>query len=487
MRRIFASFFFLVLCISAYAQKTNKDIFDEFLKKSSSEFESFRDRNNRQYADFLLSNWEQFHASTPVPKPVIKPVPPVICTDTIRHETSKFYICDAIYFAKDLVSRGKEAVSTLIENRKADFMEHQFRDCVFSCFGKEMKVRVPNGKEFKLQSVSPSGLSNAWKELSKPRYECIIEDCNALKKEYNMCDWAYLRMLKTFADSYLSNSPESTFLTAYIYTQSGYKMRFGLDGPALYFLFGTDYTLYDVPYYNIGGTKYYVYGSESEYMSIANIPYPEEANLSLLFSDDQKFGIEPTPERIITSERLGVTSRCSVNREKIKFYDSYPAAQLGDDYMTRWALAAKIPLGKDVTSQLYPELRKRIKGKGLAEAADILLDFVQTGLTYKVDDEVWGGDRVFYADETLYYPYCDCEDRSILFSILVRDLLGLEVALVYYPNHLAAAVKLPEDTEGDAIQLPTGRFVICDASYIGATIGMTIPGMDNSTASIIVL
>ena len=487
MRKIFAALLPLILCVSAYDQKTNKDIFDEFLEKSSSEFESFRDRNNRQYAEFLLSNWEQFHASEPIPKPVIKPFPPVVYTDTVHHETSKFYICDAFYFAKDLISRGKKAGSTLIASQKTDFWEHQFRDCDFSCFGREMKVRVPNGKEFKLQSVSPSDLSKAWKELSKPRYECILEDCTALKKEHNMCDWAYLKMLKTFSDSYLSESPESTFLTAYIYTQSGYKMRLGLDGQTLYFLFGTDYTLYDVPYYNIDGTKYYIYGSDADYMSIANITYPEEADLSLLFSDDQKFGIELAPERTITSERLGVISHCSVNREKIKFYDSYPAAQLGDDYMTRWALAAKIPLGEEVTRLLYPELRKKIEGKGLAEATDILLDFVQTGLTYKVDDEVWGEDRVFYADETLYYPYCDCEDRSILFSILVRDLLGLEVALVYYPNHLAAAVKLPEDTEGDAIQLPTGRFVICDASYIGANIGMTIPGMDNSTASIIVL
>lgn len=39
-----------------------------------------------------------------------------------------------------------------------------------------------------------------------------------------------------------------------------------------------------------------------------------------------------------------------------------------------------------------------------------------------------------------YYPYSDCEDRSILFARLVKDLLGLDVVLLYYPAHIATAV-----------------------------------------------
>ena len=112
---------------------------------------------------------------------------------------------------------------------------------------------------------------------------------------------------------------------------------------------------------------------------------------------------------------------------------------------------------------------------------------MQTAFVYEYDDKVWGEDRAFFAEETLYYPYCDCEDRSILFSRLVRDLLGLDVILVYYPGHLATAVCFNSEVKGDYITLNGRRFVVCDPTYIGAPVGCTMPSMDNKAAKVILL
>lgn len=117
----------------------------------------------------------------------------------------------------------------------------------------------------------------------------------------------------------------------------------------------------------------------------------------------------------------------------------------------------------------------------------MLLDFVQTALEYKTDGEAWGNERVFFPDETLYYPYCDCEDRAILYSRLVRDLMGLQVVLLYYPGHLATAVEFNENIPGDYIVLNGHRYLVCDPTYINAEIGNTMPGMDNSKVSVIML
>jgi hypothetical protein len=117
----------------------------------------------------------------------------------------------------------------------------------------------------------------------------------------------------------------------------------------------------------------------------------------------------------------------------------------------------------------------------------ILLNWVQTAFKYGYDDEIWGGDRAFFVQETLFYPQSDCEDRSILFSRLVRDLTGLDVALVYYPGHLAAAVAFSGQEEGDWFNCNGQRFVVCDPTYINAPVGLTMPGMDNKTAKIILL
>ena len=86
-----------------------------------------------------------------------------------------------------------------------------------------------------------------------------------------------------------------------------------------------------------------------------------------------------------------------------------------------------------------------------------------------------------------YYPYCDCEDRSILFSRLVRDLMGLDVVLIYYPGHLATAVKFSSEVKGDYITYQGDRYTVCDPTYINAPVGMTMPDMDNASAFVVVL
>jgi hypothetical protein len=106
---------------------------------------------------------------------------------------------------------------------------------------------------------------------------------------------------------------------------------------------------------------------------------------------------------------------------------------------------------------------------------------------YEYDDKVWGGDRAFFAEETLYFPYADCEDRSVLFSRLVRDLVGLNVVLLYYPGHLATAVAFSEEVYGDYLVYDNQRYIVCDPTYIGAPVGRTMPNMNNQEAQIIVL
>lgn len=140
---------------------------------------------------------------------------------------------------------------------------------------------------------------------------------------------------------------------------------------------------------------------------------------------------------------------------------------------------------KPRAAALYPPLRSAIEGCTQQEAANRLLNFVQTAFEYEYDDKVWGYDRPFFAEETLFYPYCDCEDRSILFSRLVRDLMGLDVVLVYYPGHLATAVAFTEDVAGDYLMVGGRKFVVCDPTFINAPVGRTIPDMNNAEACVL--
>ncbi|MGN0232589.1 MAG: hypothetical protein ACI4A8_10335, partial [Muribaculaceae bacterium] len=164
----------------------------------------------------------------------------------------------------------------------------------------------------------------------------------------------------------------------------------------------------------------------------------------------------------------------------------YPSSMLDNNMMTRWAICANTPIENYVESEIYPQLRQKLTNDKIKDMS-ILLDFVQTGFEYQYDDVVWGADRVFFAEETMFYDYCDCEDRSILLSRLVRDLLGLDVLLVYYPGHLATAVALGDEVKGDYIIHDGIKYIVCDPTYIGAPVGMTMDGMDNRSATVILL
>ena len=224
-------------------------------------------------------------------------------------------------------------------------------------------------------------------------------------------------------------------------------------------------------------------------MRICAVGYPKEQSLSLWVHQQPILDSSRTQERKLTSERYPdfsfvVTS----NKQLIDFYNTYPTSMIDNNVMTRWAIYANTPLEKGVATSLLPALKTKIKGMSEKEAIERMLNWVQTAFVYEFDDKVWGQDRAFFAEESLYYPYCDCEDRTILFTRLVRDVLGLDCILVYYPGHLASAVAFTsDDVRGDYILLNGKRFVVCDPTYIGAPVGQTMPDMDNQKAKVILL
>ena len=176
-----------------------------------------------------------------------------------------------------------------------------------------------------------------------------------------------------------------------------------------------------------------------------------------------------------------------VNKNLLDFYDTYPVSEVEDNFMTKWAVYANTPIDTKLKDGLYTALSKAINGLNELEAANKLLDWVQTAFVYEYDEKVWGGDRAFFAEETLYYRYCDCEDRAIIYTRLIRDLLGLRTALVYYPGHLACAVCFHGNVNGDYLTLNNEHFVIADPTYIGASVGMSMPGTDEKHISALLL
>lgn len=456
--------------------------FSRFQNEKNKEYDDFRKKINAEYADFLKKSWEEYNSFKGIPKPKDEPVPPVIYDDKkpIKDNPKPF---DEIIPVVEPEPQ-PTPVAPIEDSPKPVVESH-----AFSFYHTPMSVRLGNSHRFTLASCNEKSVAQVWNVLSGNRYNDVINDCLKIRVQYRLCDWAYLEMLNEMSTSFFKGRKnEAVLLAAFIYCQSGYKMRLAYAGERLYMLYASNYGIYDMPYWNIGGVDYYAYDCNSEQLHICNASFPNEKPLSLQMTSEQLFSSNISESRNLQSTRYkDVKTSVSVNKNLIDFYNSYPTAMINNDLGTRWAMYANTPLSKNAQMSLYPSLKSAVSNSGQLDAVNKLLNFVQTAFEYEYDDKVWGHDRAFFADETLFYPYCDCEDRSILFSRLVRDLLGLKVVLMYYPGHLAAAVHFTEEVKGDYILLNGEKYVVCDPTYIGAPVGRTMPDMDNSSATVILL
>lgn len=354
--------------------------------------------------------------------------------------------------------------------------------------GSNVQLHAPSSK-LTLENTSQTAIADLWTRLSQPDFAQLIADCIKYKQSASLCDWAYLIFLESTAKAIASNDNTVAILMAYLASQSGYSIRLATtDNGRLDMLYASQHLIYNRPYLISDNQKYYPYFTNSNSYKLCQSHFKSETGISLWIPRLPQVKEYTSEPRTIQSKRYSsFRTQSSVNKNLISFYDTYPTSQVGTNPVSRWAMYANTPVSDNIRQTLYPQIRNQIAGLSHLEAVERILNWIQTGFVYEYDDKVWGGDRAFFAEESLYYPYCDCEDRSILLTRIVRDLLGLKCLLVFYPGHLAAAINFPENVTGDYIMHAGKKFTISDPTYIGAPVGSTMPKMDNSTAKIILL
>lgn len=477
----------LLFGLSMFTSSAQTDDFyaqyEKFSKHAKAEYEDYRAQCNAEYVKFLERAWKEYKVLPSIPRPKDEVVPPTIMPRQDKNKKQAKEIPIENVVSPILSLPQPKPISPIYENDKVE--EKNFS---FSYMGTTCEVRLPKDLNIRMSGCESCMIATIWKQLATNAMDNTIRDFLALRLKMQLCDWAYLNLIDTFAKAFCGHGNEAVIMAAFIYSQSGYKMRLGRDCEKLYLLYGSKHGIYEKGYIVIEGINYYPLDDKVERMEISDFSFPQEQSMSLYIENAQKFTIRPSAKRKLASEQYhDVTIDSQVNLNLIQFYNTYPSSEVNGNFMTRWKMYADTPMDESVSQMLYPEIKNKIEGLSDVQAVNQILNWVQTAFQYEYDDKVWGHDCAFFAEETLYYPYCDCEDRAILFTRLVRDLLGLKCILVYYPGHLASAVCLKQQVNGDYISLDGDVYTICDPTYIGAPVGITMPEMDNRSAKVIKL
>lgn len=456
-----------------------------FVQSMTDDFNNFRRQSMEQFAEFVRNPWKEFEETKPIPKPQIKTIPPVIMEDDKEKPIENKPILIEEVVTPIIDEPQPQPVEPIEE---VPMVTPSYLN--FTFFGTTEKVRINREDLPILKNVDENSVASMLKEFSTEDFDNLIFDCLAIRDKRKLSDWAYLQMLANLAQEvYSGRKNEAQLLMAYLYMQSGYKMRLATDGANLYMLFASKHVIYEKPSFIVDREFFYGVDKLPDRLRICQTSFPKEQSLSLLINSNQELTFNKSEDRSISSSRYPeMNIDVAVNKNLLDFYSTYPSSALDGNIMTRWAMYANTPMDTNISSSLYPGLKNLFKDKSEIEATNMLINMLQTGLVYKRDNEIWGADRAFFSEESLYYPYCDCEDRAILLTRLVRDVLGLDCLLVFYPGHLAAAIAYSDDTvNGDYVTLDGRKFIIADPTYINAPIGKTMPGMDNATAKVIKL
>ena len=452
--------------------------YDDYESRQQQSFEAYRNRLNAEYAAFMRQAWPEYEASPaePVPDSPEPPTPVVRLPDLPPSS-------DPIPFDKVTpIFKPIEPPQPVVPLPKPEPIIPTKPMFAFTFYGQECQVPLESKHRFTLGGTTENAVADGWGRLSSDDYLPIIAQCLDYRDKLRLCDWGYVRFVEQMTTVFFPSSQlnEARLMQMYILTQSGYKVRIAQANNRLVLLLPSRETIYKYSYLNIGGSKYYVADQSlgRSAFKVFDREFPKEQYFSLRMAEPPVLPVNAVSRSLQSEHDKGLSAEVSINKNLIDFYGDYPLS-------AHWDLYSSASLSKPVKKQLYPILRSFIAGKDNATAANILLHFVQTAFDYATDDEQFGYERPLFADETLYYPYSDCEDRAILYSVLVRELLGLDVVLLHYPDHLATAVCFNTEVSGDYLQVDGRRYIVCDPTYINADIGQAMPQYKQTAAKIV--
>ncbi|MBR5841597.1 MAG: hypothetical protein IKY64_03140 [Bacteroidaceae bacterium] len=456
-----------------------KQDFKAYTQQQREEFEAYRAKLNAEYAEYMRKAWTAYKSSKAIPVPKCpEPVKPVTVDPT---ETESMAIFKEILMASITPSaKPKEPVMPVVPLPEVEPVVMSLSGHSFTFYGTPCYVELTDEHRFELKSVKEYDVSKGWKLLSEERYLSIVSQCMEYREKLGLCDWGYVRFVQELTESFFTENKrnEAVLMQQYILVQSGYKVRMARTTEKLMLLLPMKEDIYSYSYVDIRGEHYYVMadlkGGDEFY--VLDREFPKEQTFSLYISSSPQLANSSTVERSLTSRKL-MTASVAINKNLIDFYNDYPQC-------AEWPYYAAASLSPSVKQMLYPSLKQQIKDLSQTEAANLLLNFVQTAFDYQTDGEQFGAERTLFADESFYYPYCDCEDRSILYANLVHDLLGLDAVLLHYPGHLATAVRFTDEVSGSYISLNGVRYLVCDPTYIGASIGMSMPKYRDSKVEV---
>lgn len=333
-------------------------------------------------------------------------------------------------------------------------------------------------KTIKLKSVRNHDVNQAWKAYQKNGAESLIASLNSISDDLGLNDWFLFQLVRKYVDELLrTSSPEDrVLLEHFLLVSMGYDVKLARTEQQLLLLVPFEQEVYERCFIKIKGKDYYLFFDNLEAdQNERSVIYPcdpikddgTRKSFNLLF-EGKSLNMHADEEKLCDLDDGLIHLDCAINPTVVQMLSDYP---LMDVQCYAWSVV--LP---QFHQTIIEQLRPQLEDMSQCEAANALLHFVQQVFDYNSDQDRHGRYKVNFVEENFYYDSNDCEDRSILYAVLVHSLLGLDVQFVEYPDHECTAVHFTDCfTRGYGYDYNGDFYLICDPTYIGADIGRCMP------------
>lgn len=497
--KLLLTFIFCMMCFSSFSQddeymnykKRYEQNYKDYKDKTISEYRSFQDSVNKEFASHISKTWKEYSVfvgeepeKEPKPKNIPVAEPNSAPENKVEIEVEEIVEKPVEIIEEEVLEEITEDVFEEDVTTEASY-DNTSRFSIDLFNPKIALTDVNVFSEIKLSGTDEKSVSALWGKFADNAYAQTAYQIKNIALNKNINDYGtYLLITKT-AQTLFPNKPnEQVVYTVYMLNQLGFKAKIARTGDNLIALISIRQLVYKRSYLNYEKDRFYVFTSNPEEIKNCSSIYTYDnlmkncsKSIDLNFYKPLLLGDKVKYVTVKTDDASEINVK--INLEDINFFNNYPHTEM--------QVYANAEMNDEINNALLGTLSKQIDGKSDLDAVNYLLDFIYASCEYKTDGEQFGYEKPMFCEETLYYPYSDCEDNSILFSYLVRKLLGFDVVLLDYPGHIATAVKIPGEVNGSYLQLEDGKYIVCDPTYYGASAGMSMPQYQNVKLSVIEL
>lgn len=464
---------FILLSILLYAFGND---YATWLKEEQSGFKQYKKDHDEAFSQALKKDWEAFSALY-LPNAYVEPKPDNL-PKLEKEEPLDMSVIDnspLVELSKvEPILKQEEPVKIQEIPKKTDMV---LKKVAFDFYSKTIEINYNPHIGFLITSVSKEAITNFWERFIKVDNQVMMSQIQTYIQKYNLNDWAtYLLVHKIGMEIYHTDNMANLF-TWYMLTQMNYDVKVGYSAQNIYLLSHMKHNLFQVAFLNLEGTQYYVLTPRGKIRSIESIytykALHKNAKNPLSFEFKKPLLLNSVYNNKALNFKYNnenYTLETKYSTDLVSFYQSFPQSDYSIYFHTNNS--------SYISNSLVLQLQKLLKNKTEIEAVNMLLRFVQTSFKYKTDKEQFNYEKVFFPEETFFYPYSDCEDRTILFSYLVKHILGLNVVGVKYNDHMSTAIELSPSTNTtklDGFRYKNRHYTLADPTYVNANIGITMP------------